>query len=362
VDVTTVPKRPGKLYPTDILFQSRYWSEVKARLGWKTYAFDIESSATGKDVLVIVKPFGPGAVAAYVPQGPEIAPHQEDYGSYLEALSESIIEQIDADITFIRYDLPWESPYAGDMRQQNWHDFPESRVREIRMNFGTRHWNLKKSPVDVTVANSCVIDLDGDDDLLLARMKPKTRYNIRLAERKGVRVQCVSADQLPVFYRLYGQTARRNGFHMSEYRYFSALFSTKEPHPEASEILLLLATHNREALAGAIVALSGQGALFLHGASANHRRELMAPYAMHWHAIRHARARQCRTYDMGAISPSNDPGHSFHGLYRFKTGFGGRIVHTSGSWDYPVKKDVYRAFRNWEMVLSQRERGLGIGE
>ena len=230
----------------------------------------------------------------------------------------------------------------------------------MRMNFGTTNWNLKKAPVDVTVANTCVIDLDGDEEYLLSRMKPKTRYNIRLAERKGVRVQIAPVDKLPTFYRLYCQTAQRNGFQPSEYRYFSTLFSAKEKQRSAPEILLLLATHKQDALAGAIIALSEKGALFLHGASSNHKREFMAPYTMHWKAIQYARARQCRSYDMGAVSPSDDSGHSFHGMYRFKTGFGGRIMHNTGSWDYPVKKDVYRNFRNWEMVLSQHERGARI--
>jgi lipid II:glycine glycyltransferase (peptidoglycan interpeptide bridge formation enzyme) len=358
VYLTLEPKSPQELYPTDILFQSRYWSEVKTRLGWKTYAFEIDAPRSNKDMLVIVKSFGPDAVAAYVPQGPEFVPAKEEYGSYLEALSESVIKQVDANITFIRYDLPWESPYANEMQWQNWRDFPESRIREMRMNFGTTRWNLRKAPVDVTVANTCVIDLDGEEDHLLSRMKPKTRYNIRLAERKGVRVQLAPVDKLPIFYQLYCQTAQRNGFHPSDYQYFSALFSEKGKQSSMPEIILLLATHQRDALAGAIIALSEKRALFLHGASSNHKREFMAPYAMHWKAILYAQARQCHSYDMGAISPSDDPGHSFYGMYRFKTGFGGRIVHNSGSWDYPISEDVYRNFRNWEMVLSQHEAGF----
>jgi len=358
VHLSLTPKPPRELYPTDILFQSRYWGEVKTRLGWRTYAFEIDDSRSGKDMLVIVKPFGPDAVAAYVPQGPEFAPDKEEYGLFLEALSESVLEHMDRDIAFIRYDLPWESPYADEMQRQSWLDFPESRIREMRMNFGTRYWNLMKAPVDLTVANTCVIDLDGDEAYLLSRMKPKTRYNIRLAERKGVRVQIVSLDQLPVFYRLYCQTAQRNGFHASDYQYFSALFSAKEQQGSSPEVLLLLATYKQDALAGAIVTLSEKGALFLHGGSSNHKREFMASYIMHWWAIQHARSRQCRTYDMGAISPSDDPAHSFFGMYRFKIGFGGRIVHNSGSWDYPVQKDIYRSFRNWEMVLSQHDQGF----
>jgi lipid II:glycine glycyltransferase (peptidoglycan interpeptide bridge formation enzyme) len=74
--------------------------------------------------------------------------------------------------------------------------------------------------------------------------------------------------------------------------------------------------------------------------------------------MRYALSRDCRTYDMGAISPGDDPDHSFHGMYRFKTGFGGRIVHNTGSWDYPVRQDLYQAFRNWEMVLSRHEQGF----
>ena len=358
--LTLEPKQPRELYPTDILFQSRYWSEVKARLGWKTYAFEIDFPRPDKDMLVIVKPFGPNSVAAYVPQGPEFVPDKEDYGAYLEAMSESVIEHVDADITFIRYDLPWESPYAIEMQQQNWCDFPESRIREMRMNFGTKYWNLKKAPVDVTVSSTCVIDLDGDEESFVSLMKPKTRYNVRLAERKGVRVHIAPVDKLPTFYQLYCQTAQRNGFHASEYHYFSTLFSAKEKQRSAPEILLLLATHKQDVLAGAIIALSEKRALFLHGASSNYKREFMAPYTLHWKAIQYARARQCSSYDMGAISPSDDSGHSFYGMYRFKTGFGGRIVHNCGSWDYPVKKDVYRNFRNWEMVLSQRERGMGV--
>ena len=80
--LTLTPKRPRELYPTDILFQSRYWGEVKSRLGWRTYAFELDGAPAARDMLVIVKPFGPNGVAAYVPQGPELAPPQEEYGPF----------------------------------------------------------------------------------------------------------------------------------------------------------------------------------------------------------------------------------------------------------------------------------------
>lgn len=76
----------------------------------------------------------------------------------------------------------------------------------------------------------------------------------------------------------------------------------------------------------------------------------MGSYALHWEAIRQARARGCRRYDMGAVAPQKDPDHPFYGLLRFKAGFGGQIIHRNGSWDYPIDHAAYTAFRNSEIL------------
>jgi lipid II:glycine glycyltransferase (peptidoglycan interpeptide bridge formation enzyme) len=83
----------------------------------------------------------------------------------------------------------------------------------------------------------------------------------------------------------------------------------------------------------------------------------MGSYLLHWEAIQYARSRQCFTYEMGAVSPAGFPDHPFYGLYRFKTGFGGRIVHQVGTWDYPVNDKAYRSFRNWETLQGGYEIG-----
>ncbi|MDD3992569.1 MAG: peptidoglycan bridge formation glycyltransferase FemA/FemB family protein [Desulfobacteraceae bacterium] len=353
-------KNIDRLLPTDILFQTRYWARVKARLGWKPHAFDIVPCQSDQDLLILSRSIGPDTATAYVPQGPEFSPDPEDYGTYLESLSESIAAQMGREVAFIRYDLPWESPYAADVAHQGDRGFPEARIRELRMNFSTRNWNLKKAPVDMTVADTYVVDIDCDEDTLLSRMKAKTRYNIRLAQRKGVRVTAVSASRLPLFYRLYRETARRNGFFASDYRYFEALFAPHEHSPASSEIVLLLATHGEDLLAGAIITITEKGAFFLHGGSSARKRDHMGSYALQWEAIRQARTRQCRTYDMGAVSPGKIPDHAFFGLYRFKSGFGGRIVHRCGSWDYPLKEEVYTQFRNWENLQGGYEIGCRL--
>ncbi len=126
-------------------FQTEYWAEVKARLGWQPCAYDIEDRESGKDMLVLFKPLKDGMYAAYIPQGPEFGPCRENYGPYLESLSESIVDQMNSEVAFIRYDLPWESPYTDILDQSPAQEVPEERIREIRMNFGTRHWNFRKN-------------------------------------------------------------------------------------------------------------------------------------------------------------------------------------------------------------------------
>lgn len=354
MNITLRQKDACALFPTDILFQTVFWSTVKSQLGWEPHAFDLSSSAAAGDVLVLTRSYGDGITAAYVPQGPEHGPDPEQYGPFLEELSNALAGHINREVSFIRYDLPWQSQYsengASIVPGQLWEGRPEARLREMRMNFGTRSWNLRKSPIDLTVADTFILDISGSEEEILARMKPKTRYNIRLAERRGVRVFEASADMLPVFYDLYCQTADRNGFPACEYKYFAALFSAVACRPDGSEVRFLLATLNGDMLAGAIIAISGRTGVYLFGASSNENRSVMGPYAVQWEAIKLARTKQCITYDMGAVPPSNDTDHPFYGMYRFKAGFGGNIVHRSGSWDFPFDDESYGRFRNAEAL------------
>lgn len=345
-------KEAGELLPTDIVFQTAFWGDVKSRVGWKPLAFDLMSSGPDGDVLVLTKALFPGISVAYAPQGPEIRPDPDQYGRFLEELSMAIRAHLDPPVTFIRYDLPWESQYStnteNDSAERQPFECAETRLQELRMNFGTRSWGLRKAVVDLTFADRVVLDLSRKEEEILAGMKPKTRYNIRLTQKRGVKVFPASLHLLPAFYELYRQTAERNDFQLCEYRHFSALFSTAFSQPDSTEILFLLAKHDLDLLAGAIIAISGRTATYLFGASANEKRNLMGPYAIQWTAIQIARARGCLHYDLGAVSPGKDPDHPCFGLYRFKTGFGGRIIHQSGSWDYPLDEKGYKAFRNFE--------------
>ncbi len=344
-------KETEEVLPSDIVFQTAFWSAVKSRLGWRSLAFDLTSPGLQGDVLVLIKSSSSGISMAYVPQGPEFCPKTDQYGIFLEALSESISTYLDPNTAFIRYDLPWESPYSEtetNAGQPHFFERPEARIQELRMNFGTSSWNLRKAAVNYTFADKMILDLNRSEEKIMFGMKPKTRYNIRLARKKCIHVFQASPSFLPAFYDLYQQTAKRNQLCRCNFRHFSALFSALSSRRKSCEILFLLAGHDHDILAGAIIVISGHTATFLFGASSNRKRNLMASYAIHWKAIQLARSKGCRIYDLGAVSPSKNPDHPFFGLYRFKSGFGGKIVHQTGSWDYPLDENNYHLFRNCE--------------
>ena len=118
----------------------------------------------------------------------------------------------------------------------------------------------------------------------------------------------------------------------------------------APEVGLFTATYEGELIAGIIVLLYGNRATYLYGASSNSKRNLMPNYALQWEAMKYAKETGCDEYDLFGIPPENDPGHPMYGLYRFKTGFGGKIIRRPGCWDLPLNPAGYRLYRTAEKV------------
>lgn len=111
---------------------------------------------------------------------------------------------------------------------------------------------------------------------------------------------------------------------------------------------MLIAEKDDEPLAAMFLTLSSDGATYLYGASASHDRHLMAPYALQWAAIEEAKALGCASYDLFGVSPRPDPDHPMYGLYAFKSGFGGRMLHRQGSWDVSYDDEGYGAYAAME--------------
>jgi len=182
-----------------------------------------------------------------------------------------------------------------------------------------------------------LIDLAGSDDDILARMKSKTRYNIRLAEKKGVTVR--QLDDVEPFYGLLESTSDRAAFgiHTKEYyRIAYELFQT------SGECQLFLAEYEGLPLASIMVFVRGDRSWYFYGASSNQHRDRMPTYLVQWEAMRWARERGCLSYDLWGV-PDEDAetlekeftkrNDGLWGVYRFKRGFGGEVKRVCGPWD-----------------------------
>lgn len=365
--ITVDPKPAEQLFTTGILHQTSLWGRVKSRLGWIPEAFDISvpgfpggEPSDPTDLLIVRRDIGEGSSMAYAPFGPEYLPDEEARGLYLERLSEKLRPLLPADCLFVRYDLPWESPYADDPsrfdRTRGWLGAPEPRVRETRMNWGTEHHALCVSPSGGLPPDTILMDLAPSEEEILGGMKPVTRRNIRLADRRRVEVLEGDESDLPLWYELYRETARRNRFQLHGIEHFAAVLAERDKKSGArgkdERIRLLLARVGNRVVAGLILALSGRRATYLYGASTAEAHEARASYALQWTAIRKAKAAGAREYDLFGCSPRADPAHPLYGLWRFKIGFGGRLFHHQGSWDYPFKPAEYEVYRARESAAA----------
>jgi lipid II:glycine glycyltransferase (peptidoglycan interpeptide bridge formation enzyme) len=234
---------------------------------------------------------------------------------------------------FIRFDPPW---FVPETEGQNGNRAPSLKAP------------FRRAAADIQPPDTVLIDLRPSEEEILGAMKSKWRYNTGLAEKRGVKVSRPGEQGLPVFYRLLTETAARDGIAIHSMEYYQSLFAECQEDARGggkAELRLYTAEHEGEALAAIVVLCLGKTATYLYGASSNVKRNLMAPYALQWRAMRDAKESGCALYDMFGIPPNDDPSHPMAGLYLFKTGFGGSIIHRSGSWDYPQRPLLYAMFR-----------------
>jgi lipid II:glycine glycyltransferase (peptidoglycan interpeptide bridge formation enzyme) len=360
-------KETEELYETPIVQQTAFWSDVKAQLGADTLAVNFKARQSdlfyrpkddktilSSDILVIIWQIDRCHSIAYIPYGPELEPAEEFHGLFLEELSESIRPFLPKDCILIRYDLCWQSYWAKDEEYFDdngaWKGHPDSLTQEFRFNFNTHRWNFKKACFNILPSNTIYLDLRPDTEVLLQKMKPKTRYNIRLSARKGVQVKSMGLEGLDSWYGLYKETAARNHLLLNDIKHFEAVLQAKaEDSQSPADVRLLMAEWNGKPLAAMFLVMTANRGSYLYGASSSQHRNLMATYALQWEAIQLSKANGCTEYDMFGISPSADPSHPLYGLYKFKVGFGGEIYHSLGCWDYPLDEEKYALFRASEI-------------
>lgn len=200
------------------------------------------------------------------------------------------------------------------------------------------------SPEQIQFANTMVtaLDVHADEAALLAAMKSKTRYNIRLARRREVVVRHGGADDLPRLFALYAETAERQGFAIRAEGYYHAAWSAFLAEGRAA---VLLAEHEGQLLAAALPVRFGDTAWYLYGASSDLERGRMAPYAVTFEMLRWARAEGCTRFDWWGGPDHLDEADPMWGVYRFKAGFGAEWVEQLGAWDLELRPLASRAYR-----------------
>jgi lipid II:glycine glycyltransferase (peptidoglycan interpeptide bridge formation enzyme) len=197
--------------------------------------------------------------------------------------------------------------------------------------------------------NTVLIDLSATEEEMLARMKPKTRYNIRLSEKKGVSVRVGTLDDLPMLYKMYAETSVRDGFVIRDENYYMTvwrLFMQSRPSTLDFQPLTvpIIAEVNNEPVAAIFLFMFAGRAYYVYGMSRNAHREKMPTYLLQWEAIKRAKASGCSFYDLWGAPEAFDESDSMWGVYRFKEGLGGEVVRTLGAYDFAPTKLWYKLY------------------
>lgn len=311
------------------------WAALKRAHGWRT-ALATQSDGpritSGAQLLLRRLPAGLG-VLAYAPRGPVV--DWTDPGRAWAALDAAT-------------DAARRAGAIGLVVEPELEDGPASDAALRDAGF---------TPLDFSIQprRTLLVDIGGPDEAaILAGMKPKTRYNIGLAARKGVRTRPGGEGDLAAFAALMAETAARDGFSIHPDAYYADALRLL-----GDDAVLLIAEHEGRPLAALLAVACGAHATYLYGASAAARRELMAPYALQWEAMRWARGRRCATYDLWGVPDADEAEleagfearhDGLWGVYRHKRGYGGRLARQAGAWARalsPLRWRLYEAARRW---------------
>lgn len=318
-------------HPAGHLLQSWSWGELKSSAGWRPLRlalWDGECIVAAAQILQKTAPHVPLRLGhlAYIPKGPLLDWSQEALCTVFFSYLQRFLQGQGA--LALRMELGQE---AG------------TTAGEVVLK---RLTTLRTHPVHtIQPLRTIVLDLSPDEETLLACMKEKWRYNVRLAQRKEVTIRCAAAvTDVDAWYRLLETTRDRDGFGIHTLDYYRSVWEQLTPR---GELRLLLAEHDGQLLAGIFVVLFARQAIYLYGASSNEQRQLMPNYLLQWEAMRWAKQQGAQSYDFWGIPDTDAEDESMAGVYRFKSGWGGRVVQFLGCYEqmyHPLMMKVARQF------------------
>jgi peptidoglycan pentaglycine glycine transferase (the first glycine) len=318
--------------PRAHLLQTIPWGALKSQFGWSAERVALTAPsgaiAAGAQILFRRLPFGLGKLA-YIPRGPVLDWGDAGVIAPLIAALDRVARARGALALTIEPDLSDTPQHATALTQAG----------------------FVPGAVTVQPRRTLIVDIATDEARILAQMKSKTRYNIRLAARKGVTARQGTTADIEIFNDLMTVTGERNSFGVRSPGYYRMAFDLFEP---ASLVGLFLAEYRGEPLAGLMAFVLGDTAWYFFGASSATHRNLMAPYAVQWAAIRWAKTKGCTVYDLWGVpdeaeetleSQFTQRQDGLWGVYRFKRGFGGQLTRSVGAWDRVYSTLRYRLYR-----------------
>ena len=328
--------------------QTEFWANFKGRHGWKTYFFifdgeNISKVASFKEckenekcLSVLVRSFSlkiKKFSIAYIPMFPEFSSNEENlrqnFFNELESISKKIFKFLPQNTICIRFDpaLDFEN-----LEERN--NFVANEKLFFKQNKAKKeNFRIEKTATDIQPPDTVLLSLLESEEKILSEMKSKWRYNIRLASKKGVEVKSYSAKDADFpcafeeFFKLFMQTSERDGVQFHQKNYYLGLLNSSAETQNAPVVRLYLATHESDVLAGIITLFCKKEAVYLYGASGNIKRNFMPAYLLQWNAICDAKKFGCPIYDFYGCPPEENKNHPMHGLFLFKTGFGGKLIH-----------------------------------
>ena len=341
--------------PNPHFLQTYEWGQVKAMYGWQpiylvwdhegkmseersisTFDFHPSAAALVLKRQILRNGFAARLSILYSPKGPLLDWTHEAVGTrVLNDLQEfarkhgAIFFKMDPDVV-----LGTGIPLGKDDRIDN---SGEAILSELQR----RGWGYSSD--QIKFKNTVLIDLKPSEEEILSRMKQKTRYNIRLAEKKGVMLRIGTPEDFSMLYRMYAETSVRDGFVIRDEGYYKSVWKlfmdTGEPTCEP-----LIAEVDGEPVAAIFVFYFAERAYYVNGMSRNAHREKMPAYLLQWEAMKRAKAKGCSIYDLWGAPEVFDESDSMWGVYRFKEGLGGTVVRTLGAWDYAPNPLWYRLY------------------
>ena len=349
--------------PAPHFLQTYEWGQVKAKYGWTPFyaiwtddgklhiSTSLQSPIANLPVAaalvlkkqVLNRGFAARLSILYAPKGPLL--NWEDTAlrtrvlNDLQAFSQkqgAIFLKIDPDVVLAR-GVP-ES--EGEIKENS------GQITAVEL--ARRGWIYSSDQIQFR--NTVLVDLSASEEEMLARMKPKTRYNIRLSEKKGVSVRVGTLEDLPLLYKMYAETSVRDGFvirdegyYMTVWKLFAANFETFK-HSNLPTCQPLIAEVDGEPVAAIFLFMFAGRAYYVYGMSRSIHREKMPTYLLQWEAMKRAKASGCSAYDLWGAPEVFDESDSMWGVYRFKEGLGGEVVRSLGAYDFAPTKLWYKLY------------------